>query len=186
MTLPIVDEVAESEFDTCAVTEHYDGIIGHRYVPDEFFPGKTFCVYCGAPGPVLAASLVAPPTQAGGELSVEIDKGPGGGPGHGWVISEDAKAEMRMIDEAMRPPATAPIASKEACGDGAFPKTLGLIHQAIDSYVDALLAREHGGVAQDRAFTAICDALGRQPIGEMDSRRRAALSPHIEQGETKV
>lgn len=57
-----------------------------------------------------------------------------------------------------------------------FPTTLGRIHKAIDGYVEALLAREHGGVAQDRAFTAICEALGRTPIQEMDARRRALLS----------
>ena len=56
-----------------------------------------------------------------------------------------------------------------------FPKTLGRIHSAINTYVDDLVARKHGGVAQDQAFTSICLALGRSPTHEMDARR-AALS----------
>lgn len=51
-----------------------------------------------------------------------------------------------------------------------FPKTLGLIHAAIDGYVTALVAREHGAVAQYRAFKAICEALGRSPLEEMATR----------------
>lgn len=57
-----------------------------------------------------------------------------------------------------------------------FPKTLGRIHEVIDGYVNALVAREHGGVAQDRAFTAICEALGRMPTREMDARRSVLLN----------
>ena len=53
-----------------------------------------------------------------------------------------------------------------------FPLTLGKVHQAIDGYVQALVDRQHGGVAQDRAFNAICEALGRSPTAEMDARRR--------------
>jgi hypothetical protein len=52
-----------------------------------------------------------------------------------------------------------------------FPVTLGKVHQAIDAYVQALVDRQHGGVAQDRAFNAICEALGRSPTAEMDARR---------------
>ncbi len=59
----------------------------------------------------------------------------------------------------------------------AFPKTLGRIHEAIDGYVSALVAREHGGVAQDRAFTAICQALGRSPAEELGFRIRALANP---------
>jgi len=65
-------------------------------------------------------------------------------------------------------------------GDGErerFPKTIGKIEQAIDQYVDDLLARKHGGIAMANAFSAVCEALGRNPVAEMD-RRAAALRDH--------
>lgn len=60
-----------------------------------------------------------------------------------------------------------------------FPKTLGRIHAAIDRYVDALVERQHGDVAQSKAFDAICEALGRNPTAEMDARRYAFQAQRV-------
>lgn len=58
-----------------------------------------------------------------------------------------------------------------------FPVTLGKIHEAIDAYVEELVRRQHGGIAMDRSFNLICQALGRDTMRELTSRS-AALRQH--------
>lgn len=85
----------------------------------------------------------------------------------GWITSGG------LAERTARAILTASLAvGDEGIREGErFPVTLGKVHQAIDAYVQALVDRQHGGVAQDRAFNAICEALGRSPTAEMDARR---------------
>jgi hypothetical protein len=52
---------------------------------------------------------------------------------------------------------------------------LTAIKQAISDYHYALDTRQHGGVAQNRAFSAICTALGMQWILGAEKECRAAI-----------
>lgn len=47
---------------------------------------------------------------------------------------------------------------------------------AMNAYVDALVKREHGGIAASIFLAEIAVALGRNPTEEMDAKRRALLS----------
>lgn len=97
------------------------------------------------------------------------------------VINSDARRHVECRICSMRGPVrTSEAEAVEAWNKlprdtemDRFPVTLGKVSSAIDSYVDALVARAHGGVAVEHAFDAICQAMGRSPIQEMDARNRA-------------
>jgi len=94
--------------------------------------------------------------------------------------SHEARIRSALVYPSDAPRDTQPaLLSTDETQEGEakrFPKTLGRIHEAIDGYVSALVAREHGTRAERQAFDAICEALGRAPLHEMDARRRALLS----------
>jgi hypothetical protein len=56
---------------------------------------------------------------------------------------------------------------------------LKAIKQAISDYHYALDTRQHGGVAQDRAFSAICNALDMHWTSGAEKSRRAAIDSAI-------
>jgi len=101
-----------------------------------------------------------------------------------WIVRDDPElgdylTRSKVAAEASGKRVTALYASPQSSSqvtEERFPVTLGKVHQAIDGYVQALVERKHGGVAQDHAFGAICDALGRSTTAELDARR-PALSP---------
>lgn len=117
-----------------------------------------------------------PPSHESGRfVEVENDAGASIRAGE-WIERPDGLWDLVITFRAATP--ASPVITEEQ----QFPRTLGTIHEAIDAYVDDLLARQHGGIAQDKAFGLICEALGRTPITEYDARRTAALSPSGESG----
>lgn len=84
-----------------------------------------------------------------------------------WKAATAIESLSRQLEEA-----------RDATETERFPKTLGLIHAALDGYVSALVDREHGGIAMSRAFEKICEALGRHPTQEMDARRAKETVSH--------
>ncbi|HDR9086277.1 TPA: hypothetical protein QDB10_002168 [Burkholderia vietnamiensis] len=70
---------------------------------------------------------------------------------------------------------------KNACFEQHVP-TLRAIGKAIADYHYALDTREHGGVAQDKAFDAICEAMGMKwEQGKEAARRAEAQSRELNQ-----
>jgi hypothetical protein len=54
-------------------------------------------------------------------------------------------------------------------------QALEAVKQAIRDYHYALDTRQHGGVAQDRAFSAICSAMGMHWVSGNEKEYRAAI-----------
>ncbi len=51
------------------------------------------------------------------------------------------------------------------------------LHAALDEYVTALVERQNGYTAQNKAFDRICRALGRNTTHEMDQMRLSKAQP---------
>lgn len=107
------EELATAEFATCAVTEHYDGVLGHRFEPDEFFPGKTSCVYCGAPGAAFPQAQYGVPLrdfaammEIAAERRRQVDV-------KGWTPEHDDQHRSGQLADA--------AARYAAAGGGTFP-----------------------------------------------------------------
>jgi hypothetical protein len=72
-----------------------------------------------------------------------------------WIVSRE--------DLASRP-----------TGEGADEQ----IHAALNRYVDALVRREHGGLANASFVDEVASILGRNPTSEMDARRKLKGHPN--------